>query len=86
MFLISPPAEQGEVMMKSSLSSGQVQLQSSVCILNSFRLTHTLYLWTYFVVKTQATLDQILFPLLCPSVPVSTKHSQAIMSYVDSPH
>lgn len=41
MFLISPVAEQGEVMMKSSLSSGQVQLHWAVCMLNGFGLTNT---------------------------------------------
>lgn len=49
MFLISSLAEQGEVMMKSSLSSGQVQIHWAVCVLNGFRLTSThmisLFLW-----------------------------------------
>lgn len=39
MFLISPLTEQGEVMMKSSLSSGQVQIVGTGRMLNTFRHT-----------------------------------------------
>lgn len=48
MFLISPLAEHGEVMMKSSLSSGQVQIHWAVCILNCFKLTNAHTCFRFF--------------------------------------
>lgn len=60
MFLISPVAEQGEVMMKSSLSSGQVQLHWAVCMLNGFRLTNThMHFHTFWCAIKKSTGNKI---------------------------
>lgn len=63
MFLISPLAEQGEVMMKSSLSSGQVQIHWAVCILNGFRNTNTHICLLFFVCNVLRSAKIFKFPV-----------------------